>query len=108
MIEAINVKRKNILQNVAGSLKTIIPTKTLPMAPIPVQTAYAVPIGISFVALTNNIMLIVKQIKKPPYQIHIRLPVVSFVFPKHVAKATSKKPAIISKIQFNYFNFSLL
>jgi hypothetical protein len=39
MIEAINVKRKNILQKVAGSLKKTIPAITLPTAPIPVQTA---------------------------------------------------------------------
>jgi hypothetical protein len=39
MIEAIKVERKNILQKVAGSLKMKIPTKTVPTAPIPVQTA---------------------------------------------------------------------
>jgi len=39
MIEIIKVEIKKTRQNVAGSLKTKIPTKTLPTAPIPVQTA---------------------------------------------------------------------
>ena len=39
MIDAISVKMKNILQNVAGSWKKNIPNKTVPTAPIPVQTA---------------------------------------------------------------------
>lgn len=75
----------------------------LPMAPIPVQTAYAVPIGNSLVAFTNKIILIVKQIKNPPYQSKEVLPEVSLAFPKQVAKPTSNKPAIISKIQFILF-----
>lgn len=42
----------------------------------------------------------VKQIKNPPYQSREVLPEVSFALPKQVAKPTSNKPAIISKIQF--------
>ena len=38
-MDKINVLIKNTRQKVAGSLKTMIPTKTLPTAPIPVQTA---------------------------------------------------------------------
>lgn len=38
-IEAIKVEIKNTLQKSAGSLKIKIPTKTVPTAPIPVQTA---------------------------------------------------------------------
>ena len=72
----------------------------LPIAPIPVQTAYAVPIGNSLVAFTNKIILIVRQIKKPPYQNIEVFPVVSFALPKQVAKPTSNKPAMINKIQF--------
>jgi len=48
--EAMSVKRKNIRQKSVGSLKKIIPTITVPAAPIPVHTAYAVPIGNVFVA----------------------------------------------------------
>ena len=44
-IDPISVIRKNILQKLAGSLKKKIPTIAVPAAPIPVQTAYAVPIG---------------------------------------------------------------
>ena len=99
-MEAINVNIKKILQKVAGSLNTKTPIIALPMAPIPVQTAYAVPIGNSLVAFTNKSMLMVKQIKNPPYQSSEMLPEVSFALPKQVAKPTSNKPAIISKIQF--------
>lgn len=68
MIDAIKVKIKKIRQKLAGSLKKKIPTKTVPTAPIPVQTAYAVPIGKDSDALTKSTILIVKQAKKPPYQ----------------------------------------
>lgn len=37
-IDIINVVMKNNRQNVAGSLKKNIPTKTAPTAPIPVHT----------------------------------------------------------------------
>ena len=91
---------KNNLQNVAGSLKTKIPNSTVPTAPIPVQTAYAVPIGNSCVALTNKNMLIVRQTTNPMYQYVISVPVVSLAFPRQAANATSKSPAIINSIQF--------
>jgi hypothetical protein len=42
-IDIINVVRKKSLQKSAGSLKKRIPTITVPTAPMPVQTAYAVP-----------------------------------------------------------------
>ena len=102
-MDKINVVMKNTRQKVAGSLKTMIPTKTLPTAPIPVQTAYAVPIGNSLVAFTNNNMLMERHTKKPPYQSKEVFPEVSFAFPRQVAKPTSNKPAIMSKIQFNLF-----
>lgn len=41
---------ETILKKVAGSLNRNIPTTNAPTAPIPVQTAYAVPIGIDFCA----------------------------------------------------------
>ncbi len=95
-----SVNIKNILQKVAGSLNSKIPIIALPIAPIPVQTAYAVPMGNSLVAFTNKTILMVRQIKNPPYQNTEVLPVVSFALPKQVAKPTSNKPAMISKIQF--------
>ena len=50
-MEIIRVLRKKIRQKLAGSLKINIPSNTVPTAPIPVQTAYAVPIGSVWVAL---------------------------------------------------------
>jgi hypothetical protein len=104
-MEAINVERKNILQKVAGSLKMNIPTKTVPTAPIPVQTAYAVPIGNSCVALYNKIILIERQTKKPAIQYVEIILVVSLALPKHDANPTSKRPAMINKIQFISVSF---
>ncbi len=45
IIEPIKVVMKSKRKKVAGSLNTKIPIRTVPTAPIPVQTAYAVPIG---------------------------------------------------------------
>ena len=42
--------RKTIRCMLSGSLKRKIPNITVPKAPIPVHTAYAVPIGSDFVA----------------------------------------------------------
>ncbi len=100
MIEAIKVVIKKILQKSAGSLKIKTPTKTVPTAPIPVQTAYAVPIGNVCVALYNNSMLMVRQIKNPIIHKTAVVPEFSLALPKQVAKPTSNKPPIISKIQF--------
>ncbi len=100
MIDIINVLMKKTRQKVAGSLKIKIPTSTLPTAPIPVQTAYAVPIGSSLVTFTSKTMLIVRQTKNPAYQKIIVFPDDSLAFPRQVAKATSNKPAIINSIQF--------
>ena len=50
-MEIIRVLRKKIRQKLAGSLKIKIPSRTVPTAPIPVHTAYAVPIGSVWVAL---------------------------------------------------------
>ena len=44
-IELISKNRKNNRQKSKDSLKKKIPTTTDPAAPMPVQTAYAVPIG---------------------------------------------------------------
>lgn len=100
MIDIIKVLMKKTRQKVAGSLKIKIPTSTLPTAPIPVQTAYAVPIGSSFVTFTSKTILIVRQTKNPAYQKIIVFPDDSLAFPRHVANATSNKPAIINSIQF--------
>jgi len=88
---------KNIRQKVAGSLKYIIPIITVPTAPMPVHTAYAVPIGKVCEALFNSIKLRAMHIKKP--MLHFKLLKLFESF-KHVVKPTSKRPAIIKIIQF--------
>jgi hypothetical protein len=103
MIDIINVLMKKTRQKVAGSLKIKIPTSTLPTAPIPVQTAYAVPIGSSLVTFTSKTMLIVRHTKNPAYQKIMVFPDDSLALPRQVAKATSNNPAIINNIQFNLF-----
>lgn len=100
MIDPIKVVRKKILQKWAGSLNNNMPTSTVPTAPIPVQTAYAVPIGIVWLARYNRYILIDRLIKKPVNQRVATAPEDSFAFPRQVAKATSNNPAIISIIQF--------
>ncbi len=112
IIEAIKVDIKNKRQKVAGSLNTIIPISTVPTAPMPVHTAYAVPIGITCVTLTSKYILMAKQIRKPMYQYMDSVPAVSFALPKQVAKTTSNNPAITNKIQFKpcafYFSIYLV
>ena len=100
MIEPINVVRKNIRQKSAGSLKTKIPTSTVPIAPTPVHTAYAVPIGSVCAALYKRTILIARHRKNPPIHNVATDPEVSFAFPRHEAKPTSKNPAITSMTQF--------
>lgn len=71
IIEAMRVVTKKIRQKVAGSLKKKIPIKTLPTAPIPVQIAYAVPIGNPFspeIALYIRNIERNKHTKKPNHQ----------------------------------------
>tara|TARA_Y100000780_G_scaffold181764_1_gene167571 strand:+ start:43812 stop:44171 length:360 start_codon:yes stop_codon:yes gene_type:complete len=104
-MDPINVVKNSIRKKVAGSLKTNMPTKTVPTAPMPVQTAYAVPMGRVCVAFTKSIILIAKAIKKPIYHKYISLPVDSFALPKQKANATSNMPAIINIIQFISNNF---
>lgn len=108
IIDTIKVVMKKSLQKSAGSLNMTIPTKTVPTAPIPVHTAYAVPIGNSCVALRSNNMLIARQIINPPYQYVAIIPVDSFAIPRQAAKPTSNRPAMINKIQFIDLNSYLL
>lgn len=63
--DAMSVKRKKSLMGVAGSLKTNMPIKTVPTAPIPVQMAYAVPNGKVCTAFASNVMLNMVEARKP-------------------------------------------
>jgi hypothetical protein len=62
----------------------------VPAAPIPVQTAYAVPSGIDFIASDKSQKLIVPEIRKSPTKSHFEKPSESFM---HDVKPTSKTPA---------------
>ena len=104
MIEQINVVRKNNRQKSVGSLKIKIPTITVPTAPTPVHTAYAVPIGKVWVALYNKSILKVRQTKNPTIHQTVAIPDVCFAFPRQVAKPTSNNPAIINMTQFIEIN----
>ena len=61
----IRTEIKKTFQNPADSWKKKIPINTVPIAPIPVQTAYAVPIGIVCIALVSNQKLRMEKIKNP-------------------------------------------
>jgi hypothetical protein len=98
-----SVIMKKILQKLMGSLNTRMPINAVPIAPMPVHTAYAVPIGRLCVALTNSTILMVNEIKNPPYHQYTSFPVASFALPKHDANATSNNPATINMIQFMVF-----
>ena len=91
---------KNIRQKFVGSLKIKIPTRTVPTAPIPVHTAYAVPIGNVCDALNNKNILIARHTKKPSSHNIVVAPVLSLALPKQVAKPISKNPPITSNTQF--------
>lgn len=100
MIDPINVAIKNILQKSEGSLKKKIPISTVPTAPIPVHTAYAVPNGSVCVARYKRYMLKVRLIKKPASHQADVVPVVAFAFARQEVNPTSNRPAIIRIIQF--------
>lgn len=95
-----SVNVKNNRQNDAGSLNIKIPMITVPTAPIPVHTGYAVPRGIVFVALVRRTILRIHRIAKDTYQMAALFPVVRLPFPRQNAKPVSHSPAIIKIIQF--------
>lgn len=99
-IDKMRVDIKNTLQKSTDSLNIKIPTKTVPTAPIPVQTAYAVPIGNVSVAFIKSNMLMLKHRTNPMYHQVAAIPVAYFALPKQAANPTSNNPPIINSIQF--------
>ena len=95
-IDPISKNRKNRRQKSDGSLKRKIPTNTDPAAPIPVHTAYAVPIGKVCTALLRSKKLKLMQIKKPILQFSLVKFWDSF---KHVVNPTSNNPPRMRKNQ---------
>ena len=89
-------KIKNILMNSFDSPKRIIPSIAVPTAPIPVQIAYAVPIGIDLTAADKK-----KKLKTIPVTV-ITLGqslVNPFVYFNPTAQPISKIPAMKRCIQ---------
>lgn len=96
----ISVVIKNNRQNVAGSLKNKMPIITVPTAPIPVHTGYAVPIGMVCTAFESRVILRERHVKNPMPQRSHGVPVKPFIFPRQNAKPVSKHPAMMRRIQF--------
>lgn len=94
-IDEIKRNKKNILQKSVDSLNMMMPTRTEPTAPIPAQTAYAVPIGKVLAAKNNRYILIETLIKKPNIHNVKVVPDESFALLKQLVKATSNKPPSI-------------
>ena len=90
---------KNRRQKEAGSLNTRIPTSTVPTAPMPVHTGYAVPSGIVFAAFVSSTMLSTQIAANAVYQRTALFPVARFPLPRQKAKPVSHSPASIKIIQ---------
>ena len=79
-----------------GSLKIIIPRIAVPAAPIPVQTAYAVPIGRTLSDQASKEKLPDAKTRNPMLgQILVKL----FESLSIVAKPTSSRPAVMTASQ---------
>jgi hypothetical protein len=79
-----------------GSLKRTIPKIAVPAAPIPVQTAYAVPMGKTFSDQASNEKLPDAKTKNPILgHTFVKL----FESLSIVAKPTSSTPAVMTAIQ---------
>jgi hypothetical protein len=85
-----------------GSLKIIIPRIAVPAAPIPVQTAYAVPIGRTLSDHASKEKLPDAKTKNPMLgQIFVKL----FESLSIVAKPTSRSPAVMTAIHAIFYSF---
>lgn len=101
-MEMISVVKKKILIKVTGSLNTKIPRITVPTAPMPAQTAYAVPVGIGCdppIDLNNRNILMLTQTRNEASHKRCSFPEVCCIFPKLIAKIDSNRPPIIKIIQ---------
>ena len=96
---------KNKRQKVAGSLKIKIPMITVPTAPMPVHTGYAVPRGIVLVAFVRSTILSTQSKAKAIYQNTAFVPVERLPLPRQNANPVSQSPAIIKIIQFIIYDY---
>jgi hypothetical protein len=93
MINATEIRRRTAVD----SPKSTIPATTPPTAPIPVQMAYAVPIGIVRIEIERNHILNIIDMIHPTTGSGLRNPSEYF---NATAHKTSKHPANPKKIQF--------
>ena len=77
-----------------------MPSSTVPTAPIPVHTGYAVPSGNVWIALASRPILKNVNTRKPPIHNHHSSPVTVRARPKQKVNPTSHSPARIRIIQF--------
>src|SRR5688572_15634454 len=87
---------------VAGSLKSMMPSNTVPTAPMPVHTAYAVPTGRLRIARPSRTMLITIAATVP---IDGKTRVKPSVYLSPMAQPISNRPAITSRTHAIYVPF---
>lgn len=99
-MESIKVETKNNLPKEASSWKNIIPMSTVPTAPIPVHTAYAVPIGKVFSTFVTRYRLNAIALTVPIIHNAFSLPQVLLTFDRQNVKTSSIHPDKINNSQF--------
>lgn len=96
----INVDIKNNLPKLTGSLKTIIPIRTVPTVPIPLQMLYAVPSGKVLITFDMRNILKVMAATAPTPHIPFSIPIALLALPKQKVKTSSIHPDRIKRNQF--------
>ena len=104
--EATSVHVKKICIADVGSCSTNMPSSTVPTAPIPVHTGYAMLSGRVLEALISRYMLAIVNNMNPAIQSQCSVPVVTLAFPRQKVKEHSQRPAIIRITQFILLSFS--
>ena len=106
MMDIIRVKIKKSLPKLTGSLKKRMPIRTVPTAPIPVQTAYAVPIGSVFRTFVTMYKLSAIALAVPMHHKPFSRPTVLLTLFKQKVKTSSMHPDTTKRNQFIIFIFS--
>src|SRR5690606_19008183 len=95
MMPATITRRHRILAGVAGSPRATMPTMDAPAAPMPVQTAYAVPTGTVFMACAGSAKLAVSVTSVTTLGTTFVQPSVNL---RPTAQTISRTPAITSSV----------
>ena len=104
MIPAMISIKLNTRPILADSPNKITPAIAVPTAPIPTQTAYAVPTGKDFIAIASNQILVMIAKIVPTVGQSLENPLVYF---KPTAQTTSNMPAMTRVIQFILSTFRI-